>query len=44
MYKNWFELLGAVIVEGQIYSSRLQDMLLSVLPDLIKVTNKTSLG
>jgi len=33
MYKNWLELLGAV-VEGQIYSSRFQDMLLSILPDL----------
>ena len=32
-YKNWLELLGAV-VEGQMHSSRLQDVLLSVLPDL----------
>ena len=33
MYKDWLELLRAV-VKGQINSSRLHDMLLSVLPDL----------
>jgi len=33
LYKNWLELLGAV-VEGQMHSSRFQDIFLSILPDL----------
>jgi len=42
LYKNWLKLLGAVF-EGQIYSLRLKDMLLSVLLDL-KLSHKASLS